>query len=173
MKAGLVAILVALRIAALCAAVSAIPPNGEGALGNDAHRFLEIARSSGAPYRDVQIEVPPISVGLFHALAVGVDDVRGFAWRLAWLMLACDVGTALVLRWGWDGRVAIAYLLIGTPVAFFAYVRADLLSIFLAAVGVALAHRQRLSAGGLAIVAGAFTKVWPVLLLPLLIARRS
>ena len=173
MKAGLVAFLVAIRIACLLAAVSAIPADGQGAFGNDARRFLEIARSPGTPYRDVQIEVPPVSVGIFHLLAVDVGDVRQFAWRLAWLMLACDLATALVLRWGWSGGVAIAYLLIGTPVAYFAYVRADLLSIFLAAAGVALAYRQRWSAGGLAIVAGAFTKVWPVLLVPLFVARRK
>ncbi|MBI3647908.1 MAG: DUF2029 domain-containing protein [Actinobacteria bacterium] len=172
-RAALIAVLVALRVVLILVGLSTIPADGRTALGNDARRFLEIARSPGVPYEDFQVEVPPISVAAIRGLATSAQNPRVLAARLVWAMLACELCAAALLAWAWGLDVATRYLVLGLPVAFFIYFRLDLLSVLLAVAGLALARRGRPGSGGFSLVAGAFTKIWPAFLLPALAVRRS
>lgn len=172
-RVALVTGLVILRIVLVLLAFHAIPQSGSGALTSDARRFLQISRAPGLPYRDVAVEFPPVSVAVTDLLARGAGDARAVAWRLVWTMFACELAVAAILAWAWGGDVAIAFLLVGTPVAWFIYFRADLLSVAFAAAGLGLSRRGCSRAGALSVVAGAFTKVWPALLLPLFAVRRQ
>ena len=55
----------------------------------------------------------------------------------------------------------------------FLYLRLDLLSVALAVGGLALVRRSRPEAGGAALAAACFAKIWPIALVPGLVARRS
>jgi hypothetical protein len=55
----------------------------------------------------------------------------------------------------------------------FLYLRLDLLSVALAVGGLALVRRRRPALGGAALALACFAKVWPVLLAPSLLVRRS
>ena len=88
--------------------------------------------------------------------------------------LAADLAAALVLGRAFGRRVRHRYLLFGTPLVVLgiAYCRLDLLSVALAAAGLAACRRDRHVVGGLAFVAGAFAKIWPVALLGVLVVQR-
>jgi hypothetical protein len=172
-RVGIAAALIGLRIALILVVVALVPVDGSGALGNDARRFLEISRATGTPYRDFEVEFPPVSAGLTDLLAHDAGDARTLAWRLAVTMLLCEVIVTLALWHGWSDEVAVGYLLIGMPMAWFIYVRADLLSVMLAVIGLVLVRRRRITAGAAALVIGGFAKIWPVLLLPIVAVRRG
>ncbi len=91
-------------------------------------------------------------------------------------MLFCDAAIALILWRTWGPEVASAYWVMGTPLAFFIYLRLDLLTVLLAVAGVALARRRTVGAevgGGGLLAAAVFTKLWPLVLLPLLWIERA
>ncbi len=150
--------------------LSTVPRSGGFGFGNDARRFYEIGSAPATPYRDFEVEVPPLAVLGIHAL--GGSDAKAFAERLGIAMLAADVAVALILLRGWGRDVALRYWVIGTPLCVFIYLRLDLLSVLLAVGAIALARRNRISAGPL-MAAAAFVKVWPLLLLPLLWIERA
>jgi hypothetical protein len=170
-RAGTITALIAARVILIVITLSILPADGRTALGADAVRFLQIARSSGRPYRDFEVEVPPISLAAIEVLAVGASDPKTVASRLVWIMLACDLVAAALLGWAWGERAAVDYLILGLPVAFFVYFRLDLLSVVLAVLGMALLQRARPALGALSLVAAAFAKVWPVVLVPALAVR--
>jgi hypothetical protein len=62
--------------------------------------------------------------------------------------------------------------MLGLPLCFFIYFRLDLLSVALATLAVAQAHRKHQRSGGLLLAAAILTKVWPALLLPLWLVQR-
>jgi Glycosyltransferase family 87 len=163
------------RVALLLFGLHTLPASSAGfGLGNDARRFHDIATAPGTPYRDAQVEVPPLAVGAIELLDGGTSVQ--LARRLAIAMLACDVAIAVVLWRGWNREVAAAYWVMGTPLAFFIYLRLDLLTVLLAVGAIALARRRSAGAevaGGAAIAASVFTKLWPVVLLPLLWIDRA
>src|SRR5262249_59951482 len=70
---------------------------------------------------------------------------------------------------------AIAYLVLGLPFLLypFLYLRLDLLSVFLAILGIALVRRRHQYAGGATLAVACFAKLWPVVLVPVLIVRRA
>ena len=104
--------------------------------------------------------------GSFVERDAGHDVVPARSWTS---------GSPLLLWWGWGKRSAVAYLIIGAPFLFypFLYLRLDLLSVLLAVGGVALVRRRRPALGGAALALACFAKVWPVLLVPALLIRRS
>jgi hypothetical protein len=55
----------------------------------------------------------------------------------------------------------------------FLYLRLDLLSVFLAVLGIALVRRRHQYAGGATLAVACFVKLWPVVLVPVLIVRRA
>jgi hypothetical protein len=162
--------LLLLRVAVLVLVLSTVPRSGGFGFGNDARRFHEIGTTPGTPYRDFEIEVPPLAVLGIHAL--GGSDAKAFAERLGIAMLAADVAVALILLRGWGRDVAFRYWVIGTPLCVFIYLRLDLLSVLLAVGAIALARKDRIAAGPL-MAAAAFVKVWPLLLFPLLWIERA
>jgi hypothetical protein len=157
--------LLALRVGVLILVLSTVPRSGGYGFGNDARRYFEIGSTAGRPYRDFEVEVPPLAV--FGISVLGGGDAKSLAVHLAIVMLAADIGIALILLRTWGRAVAFRYWLIGTPLCVFIYLRLDLLSVFLAVAAVALARKGRTAAGP-TLVAAAFVKVWPLLLLPVL-----
>ena len=78
------------------------------------------------------------------------------------------------MRYGWGKQIATRYLLLGTPLLIFIYRRADLVGVALAALGLALAKRDRQVAGGFTLAAATLVKVWPAVVAPsLLLVRRA
>ena len=71
----------------------------------------------------------------------------------------------------WGRRAMWSYLVLSTPMLFVVYTGFDLVGVALAVSAAALVQRRHAVAGGLGFVVAAFTKLWPVALLP--IAPRS
>ena len=165
--------LVAMRVVVLVAMLSVLPERSAGidTLGNDAARFHEIATGSGRPYRDFDVEVPPVELGAIEAIDGSTS--RETAVRLAWSMFVVDVLIAVILVAGWGMVAGFFYLVIGLPLTLFIYFRLDLLSVLPAISGFALIRRGRERSGGFTLAIAVLTKIWPIVLLPLLVARKS
>jgi Glycosyltransferase family 87 len=172
---GLFALLVGLRIVVvpLALASDGTEPSRYRTLPGDVIRFHNIAISDGRPYRDFEVEYPPVMLAAIEAVDRG--DVRSTTVRLMWSQLVVDVAIAAVIVWAWGRRAGIAYLLIGLPFLLypFLYLRLDLLSVFLAVLGIALVRKRYPVAGGATLAVACFAKLWPLVLVPVLIVRRS
>src|SRR5262245_48254930 len=127
-----VAILIAIRLVAIVAVLNSGVEDKHSILGGDARRYEAIVSSRGTPYRDFEVEYPPVSLGLIRVLATGIDvghpDLSGefdgdlgLLSRLAALQLALELGIAALLAWAWNRRTAVAYLLLGTPFVLFPF----------------------------------------------------
>jgi len=92
-----------------------------------------------------------------------------------WSQLVVDLAIAAVVAWAWGRRAGIAYLVLGLPflVYPFLYLRLDLLSVFAAVLASALVRRRHPYAGGTALAVAGFAKLWPFVLVPMLIVRRA
>ena len=171
----LFAVLAGLRIAVvpLALASDGTQPSRYNILPGDAIRFHNIAISEGRPYRDFEVEYPPVMLAAIEAIDGG--DVRSTTVRLMWSQLVLDIAIAVAVVWGWGRRAGIAYLVLGLPFLLypFLYLRLDLLSVFLAVLGVALVRRRQPALGGAALAIACFAKLWPVVLVPMLIVRRA
>jgi hypothetical protein len=167
----LVGLLIVIRVGVLLGMISVLPHGSSyNRLSYDAARYQEIAREAGRPYRDFQVEVPPIELGAIEVIAGATP--RSTAIRLGWAMLVLDLFVAAVLWVTWGQRATISYLALGLPLAFLIYFRLDLLSVALASLAVALVHNGRERASGLLLAAAVLTKIWPAVLLPLWLVRR-
>ena len=168
-------LLAAVRIAVVPIALSSdgTAPSKYRILPGDARRFHKIASYEGQPYRDFAVEYPPVMVGAIEVIDGG--SFRSTTVRLMWSQLVVDLAIAVVVAWGWGRRAAIAYLVLGLPFLLypFLYLRLDLLSVFLAVLGVALVRRRHQYAGGATLAVACFAKLWPVVLVPVLIVRRA
>ncbi len=138
---------------------------------SDAARYRSIARMHGTPYRDFDVEYPPLALGLFRA--VGPRSFDGFRERLFALQVACQALTVFLLFRCWSGRAGWSYLALSTPMLFVVYTGFDLVAVAIAVAGAALVRGRRPLAGASGFVVGAFTKIWPVALLPSLLVRRK
>jgi len=169
----LVAVLVLVRVVAVLALLTSGVEDDNSVLGGDARRYEVILSSEGTPYRDFEVEYPPIVLGLMEL----VDRPTPLATitLLAVSQLALELATATVLAWAWSRRTAVTYLVLGTPMVLFPfpYVRIDLLSVFLAVLGLALLRRHRQVSGGAALAISVFAKVWPVVTAPVMLLRRQ
>ncbi|HSO95373.1 MAG TPA: glycosyltransferase family 87 protein [Acidimicrobiia bacterium] len=167
-------LLIAARVAAVPISLSQDATKGRRkVLTGDVARFHTIALHRKTPYRDFPVEYPPLMLGAIEALDGG--SLRTATVATMWSQLLLDLGVAALLFWGWGRRTAFAYLLIGLPfiVYPFLYLRLDLLSVALAVGGLALVRRRRPALGGAALALACFAKIWPVLLAPGLLVRRS
>jgi hypothetical protein len=168
-------LLAGLRVAVvpLALASDATEPSRYRTLPGDAIRYHNIAISDSRPYRDFDVEYPPVMLAAIEAVDGG--DVRSTTVRLMWSQLVLDLAIAAVVAWAWGRRAGVAYLVLGLPflVYPFLYLRLDLLSVFLAVVAVALVRRRRPVAGGAALAVACFAKVWPLVLVPMLVVRRA
>jgi hypothetical protein len=142
-------------------------------LTGDIRRFYTIATHRGTPYRDFDVEYPPLMLGAIEAL--DGSSIAGATAATMWSQLVLDLGIAALLFWGWGRRAAVAYLILGAPfiVYPFLYLRLDLLSVALAVGGLALVRHRKPALGGAGLALACFAKVWPVLLAPSLLIRRS
>lgn len=164
--------LVALRLGMLVFMLGRLPDEPSGHwLANDAVRYTAIAATPGTPYLDHEVEVPPAELFLLEILPAGSSS--GMAEAAAWSQFACDVVVLLALSLGWGRRAGIAYLLVSMPLVPFVYFRLDLLSVALAASGMALIARRASVTGGAALGVAVMAKLWPVVLAPALFAKRS
>lgn len=133
-------------------------------------RFTEIAAAEGRAYRDFAVEYPPVSLGAIELVAgKGANET---AVRLVWFMVFCDVVTVAALAFGWGRRTAVFYLVLTVPLLGFLYLTIDLLSAALAVGAVALAVRGRERLGGVALAGAVLAKVWPLVLLPVMVLQR-
>jgi Glycosyltransferase family 87 len=168
-------VLAGVRIAVVPIALAsdATTPSRYRILPGDARRFHKIASQDGRPYRDFEVEYPPVMVAAIDAIDGG--SVRSTTVRLMWSQLVMDLAIAAVVAWAWGRRAGIAYLVIGLPFLLypFAYLRLDLLSVFLAVLGLALVRRGHQYGGGAVLAIACFAKLWPVVLVPVLILRRA
>jgi len=138
----------------------------------DAQRAQRIVTSPATPYRDFPVEYMPLETLVLHGVVGPTLDVT--VVRYAVLALVADLAAAVGIAWGWRRRDALLYLLIGTPLLAFGYQRFDYVPIAFAvwAMAILLRRGDDPRAGvafGLAILA----KLWPVVLLPVLVLRRA
>ena len=134
-------------------------------------RFTEIGAAEGRAYRDFPVEYPPVSLGAIELVAGTNANETGV--HLVWLMVLCDLVTMAALAFGWGRRAAIVYLVLTAPLLGFLYLSIDLLSATLAVGAVALVVRGRERLGGVALAAAILAKVWPLVLLPVMILQRT
>jgi Glycosyltransferase family 87 len=168
-------LLAAVRVAVVPIALSsdATAPNRYRILPGDVRRYHKIASQEGQPYRDFVVEYPPVMVAAIDVIDGG--SVRSTTVRLMWSQLVIDLAIAVVVAWAWGRRTAVTYLVIGLPFLLypFIYLRLDLLSVFLAVLGIALVRRRHQYAGGLTLAIACFAKLWPLVLVPVLVVRRA
>lgn len=167
----LVGLLIVFRVVVLLGIISALPHGSSyNRFDADAAQYHHIASAAERPYRDFQVEVPPIGLGAIELIDGGTP--RATAIRLGWAMLVLDLFVAAVLwvTWGW--RATLGYLVLGLPLVFIVYFRLDLITIALATLAIALVHRGRERSGGVILAASILAKFWPIALLPLLLVQR-
>jgi hypothetical protein len=125
-----------------------------------------------SPWKDSPVEYPMGEVLLIFAIAG--HGLVTTATATALLAFSADLGIAWVLRRFWGRAAAVAYLLAGIPLLVFIYLRLDLVSVFLAVLGMGLCRSGRQRSGGVTMAAAILFRVWPIVLLPaLLLGRRS
>ncbi|MEO8424494.1 MAG: glycosyltransferase 87 family protein [Actinomycetota bacterium] len=163
---GVIVVLLVLRV--LMSVVTT--ESQSGLLKVDVARFHQLAATDGRPYRDHVVEYAPAETIAIELVAGG--SLRGTAIRLAALAFICDVLAFAGLWYGWGRRPAALYLLIGLPLVPFIYARLDLLVVALAVWGSAFARRGRERLGGGVLALAAMTKLWPLVVAPVLLVDR-
>ena len=134
-------------------------------------RFTEIAAAEGRPYRDFPVEYPPVSLAAIEFVAGTNANETGA--HLVWFIFLCDLATVAALAYGWGQRTAVAYLFLTAPLLGFLYTTIDLISVALAVGAVALVVRGRDRLGGVTLAAAILAKVWPLVLLPVMVLERK
>jgi hypothetical protein len=165
--------LIAARVAALAYLLLSHQDTVDGGLVGDVHRYVEMSTAKGTPYRDFQVEYPPVTFALIKLLT-GENLYRSIAF-VAISQFACDLAIAAILRWVWDRKAMIAYLVLGLPLICypFVYARIDLFAALLAVGGMALVRKNREIEGGGLLAVAVLTKIWPFGLAPVLIVERK
>jgi Glycosyltransferase family 87 len=135
----------------------------------DVLRFVQIAHG-GTPYVDQQIEYPPLETALIFL--VGASSITATAIFLALVNAVATIGCWLLLRTGWSASVGRTFLWFALPLQVFMPFRLDAVSVVLALGGIVLATRHRQAAGGSLLGAAVLFKLWPIVLVPLLVVRR-
>jgi hypothetical protein len=165
--------LVAARIIAIGVLLHSGVDQEHSILGGDVRRYIEILTTPGTPYRDHAVEYPPLALGF--AAIIRQSTVYATIVVVALSQLLLELATAGLLWWGWTRRAAITYLVLGTPMIVFPfpYLRIDLLSVFLTVLGVVFVRRRLEACAGASFAAAVFAKVWPIAIVPILLARRQ
>ena len=134
-------------------------------------RAERLATSPATPYRAFPVGTMPIETAADRILASGGPGA-GVA-LIAIVAFLADLAAASALGWGWGRRPAIVYLLLGLPLLSFLYLRFDLVSVALAAWGIAWVRHRGESLGGATLGLATMAKLWPVVLLPIVWMRRT
>jgi hypothetical protein len=148
-----------------------VPERSLHVMAADYGRYHEIADHPGIPYRDFQVEYPPVTLGAIELLNGSTFGQTGKQIAVFSLFLAFGVAAMLLL--GWGATECAAYLGLTVPLALFVYFRLDLLSVFLAVAAFALLQRNRQGWAGTTLAFAVFAKVWPVVLVPVFIIQRK
>jgi hypothetical protein len=161
--------LVLLRAVVLLGALPTDDSRRVSAYFTDGARYHQIASAEGTPYRDFEVEHPPVAVAFIEL--VDGDDTRGTLRTLGLASLALDLLTLAAVAYGFGRRAALAYLVLSTPFLFlpFIYFRVDLLVVALAVWGLALVKRGADAAGGGLLALAVFSKLWPLAVLPVVV----
>ncbi len=165
---------VALGIHAILFAISAVhSPKPAG----DFDRYYEIGSTTGRPYVDYQVEHPIGTLLVFKMLAQMPGRRASFGLGVVVLDLIADAIIVASLVWGW-GLVAAAYFAAALiPVLGLFFNRIDAWSTAAAILAVAGWKRKSPLTLGAALAIGGAFKLWPLVLVPLLIVpwrnRRS
>jgi hypothetical protein len=133
-------------------------------------RYSEIASRAGTPYRDFDVEFAPADV-LVIEVAANADIVATYR-RVVALMLVVDLACATAIAYGWGWRGATVYLLLTMPILLIIYLGTDLIWVMLATLAFALVHRGHERLGGSTLALAMLGKVWPIVLIPLLVVTR-
>ncbi len=170
---GFVIALVAVRVLAVVLILRDSADHPLSILGGDARRYMEILSAPGTPYRDFPVEYPPLTLA-FTWLIQG-SDLFATQVRLAISQILVELAIAATLAWAWGRRVALAFLILGTPMVIypFPYFRVDLLSVLGAVLAMALVRKHKPAWGGAALGLATFAKVWPAALAPWLILAQA
>lgn len=131
---------------------------------SDVANFQRLAAEDGVPYRDFEIEYPPLTY--LAAEALHSSDYETMLVRLVVSQLALDLACAALVGFGWGRRATVSYLLVALPILRLELVRLDLLSVVLALGAMVLVQRKREVLGGVALAGGALAKLWPAALIP-------
>jgi hypothetical protein len=133
-------------------------------------RYSEISSRAGTPYRDFDVEFAPADV-LVIEVAASADIVVTYR-RIVALMLVVDLACATAIAYGWGWRRATVYLLLTIPILLIIYLGTDLIWVMLATLAFALIHRGHERLGGSTLALAMLGKVWPIVLIPLLVVTR-
>jgi hypothetical protein len=149
------------------------PSSWRIAFYSDFDRESEIVTEPGRPYRDFQVEYPPLVIVELKGL-VGQSEADTLH-RFAWTQLVLELAAIGALAWAWGEMVVLSYLVLTLPLVAFPYVftRTDMLSVTLATLGMAAVKRRASSQGAGFLAISLFAKVWPIVLAPVLIVRRE
>jgi hypothetical protein len=138
----------------------------------DVQRAERIVTSPARPYRDFPVEYMPLETVILFAVAG--DGFAATATRIVLLSCIADLATAAAVAYGWGRRPALVYLLLGLPMMGFAYLRFDFVPVALAAWAMAfLARHDDDPRAGVAFGLAILAKLWPIVLLPVLLLRRA
>ena len=159
-----------LALLALAAATALVPAFGVGPEGGDLNVFSGYAAkivNGAVPYRDLHLEYPPGALAAIVPPGLGSPREQTYAVRFEWGMLALFAITISLLarRPRAAFVVAAAPLLLG-PVAL---KRFDALPALLTVAALLLALRRRHAWAGATLGLGTAVKLYPVLLLPLVV----
>jgi hypothetical protein len=158
--------LIALRVVVAGSVIVGVPHWPDSA----AHRFFEIAHAPGIPWRDSPLEYALVDWVVIRA--VGWGSLGLTRVLLALVAFGADLTAWWAVAKGWGRDAGVRYLWLGAPLLIFIYRRDDLVSVALAALGLAWARRDRERAGGVALGLSMLVKVWPVVVAPALVLER-
>ena len=139
----------------------------------DFDNYYDIGLKPGRPYLDFQVEFPIATALTFRTLAPLAGTRARFGRILVVLSFAADLAIVAALARAWGIGAAACYAFIMIPLLDLFLLRMDLWPTALATLGAAAWRRGRPVLTALAIVAGAAFKLWPVMLLPLLLVTRT
>lgn len=164
-RSTLVPALIALRVAVVgvLAATTAV--------GLDSERITELGHAEGTPYRDYDVEYPPILFGI--ARIVSGSDASSTGVRVAVLAFVLDLVVYGLISKAWGRRASANYLVLGSLLLPYIYLTLEHAAILCAVLSLALALRGRDRTAGAVAAVGVFTKLWPgVLLISFTAARK-
>jgi hypothetical protein len=174
--------LLGLLVVACLAAVTIAASLPETILAGDAVNYRErmISLFAGQmPYRDFAFEHQPLMVVPMAVawLAGGFSSQPAYVLATAAISFLCLAGVTGILVWsehelhleGWTAR----WLLVLVPLLPFLLFRNDGFSILLAVTAIALAMKEMESGSLVAAAAGTLSKIWPVVMAPLMWWRRK
>ncbi len=127
-------------------------------------RYQVLHEARGRPYRDFEVEYPPVLIIVVDAVAGDTESAT--AWRLVFLSLAAEAALVLLLYLDRGRETATRYLALTLPLVPFFVATLDIVSVTLCVSSVVLCRLNRERVGGTIFALAILTKVWPIVLVP-------